>query len=575
MLFKEKSRVTPVLYLLLTWAACGVHPAAHAFDSSDLITSANAVIRPEAVEKALRAAAAEVLNGDASGAGLSFKTQQKIDQKIPLPATKGQLKEILSTLGIQNSVTVVLSPLQAKFVLPPSALKIGIQQLQPNRFQIQARWSITQLNAKSDQLVLQVPKGFFDKGFDIVSRPIQVGLAPKSKPITVELTMLADLTGSGTKIHLASFTTNLNSGSSKPDLFIQLGKLTVGGKPLELEIRSNGKSLIADEASIRAQLQKLEPDLVQTVREKLSDLIQDQFSHVADVTEGQPPLRYSMVSDTLLKKMNLKPPVQKLLSGISMDMVVSYLQYLKKDGLFTAQIATRTCLSGFCVGELDHASPISTEDLKSIDRSDEVGILVYESWLQDFFHSDLFQKRILDFYNTNKSPGVDLSKTAGVRVHLNPTLNSVDVVLNLEIDIKKTGDKDSRFGDKVKRKFGDLWENWFGSGKIVKIPVEIHGRIQGIQKNASGQSELVIAPELPFKNGTVINTYGYPDNVDEMTKLVKSDFLDSVKDDIAKSIPPMIRIPLGDGLTVGKFKLMPKKLVVTKNHGLLITAEAL
>jgi hypothetical protein len=588
MLLREKSRVTPLLYLLmmtpsLAWAQA----------PGQTIITGNAVAKPEAIERVVRMAVADVMNGEFSGVGLSFKTHQ-IDQSVDIPVPTGDLKEILSILGIKNTVNVSLAPIEAKFVLPASALKITIQKLQPNRFQVNAKWSITQLTASSPKLAIKVPKGVFDQGFDIVSSPLQIGLAPKSKPITIELNLLTDLTEKGTKIHLVSLATNINAATAKPDFFIKLGKLTVNGKPLEVEITTNGKKLLADEATIRAQFQQLEPSLVQTIRTKMKDVVQDQFSKIADEIEGEAPLKFKIDSNDLIQKFGDKPVIQDLFGDLSVEFMLSYLQYVDKYKVFSGQVTSAVHFDRLqYLWNSGATSAISTDDLKAIGTGDDIGIMVYESWLQNVVHSDLFQKRILDYYNKNKSPGTSIGKD-GVKLHFDPARNAIVIVINLEIDIKKTGGPDSSFGKRLKNGFGDAWENIFGSGKLVKVPVEITAKITGVQKDATGKSVLVITPERPLQNGTFANHYHYTSNVNDMTSLVKSSLLDEVDSSICDTaaqkeadqkkkdknrVKPVlcegigqVRIPL-DVVDIKGYKFQPKKVTLTPNRGLLVTAE--
>jgi hypothetical protein len=572
MLLRLKHQFAAIVYLMLITAT-----ASYGFDNEHSLITGNAIARPETIERVVRMAVANVMKGQFSGVELSLQTQS-IEQTIAVPAPEGELKEILNILGIKNSMNIELNPIKTRFVLPQSALKIDIKKIQPNRFQVKAKWSITRLSATSDRLSIRVPKGVFDAAFDITSSPLKIGLARNSRPITVELDLLTDLTPNGTKIHLVSLKTNINS-APRPDFFITLGKLTVAGKPLEIEIMSNGKKLHADEAAIRAQFQLLEPGIIDTVRQKLKDVIQEQFSKIADQIESEAPIKFSFESNQLLgtlKPETLKklPWLPQMVGDMSGELILSYLQYVDRYKLFTGQAASTVCFNRGtidCLWEMNPTSNISTDDLKAVGPADEIGILLYESWLQNLIHSDLFQKRIENLYNETRNPGVKLGKS-GVRVHLNPTKNAVVIVMNLEIDIKKTTKSDASLGKKFKDRFGDFWENLFGSGRAVQLPLEIAIRIKGIEKNANGKPELVLIPELPFKNGTVINTYGYPSNVSSMTKLVRDAFLSSVRDQIAETLNGPIRIPFEKIIDINGFKFLPKNISITPNHGILITA---
>ena len=534
--------------------------------------SGNAAARPETIEKIVRMSVAQVLSGQFAGVNLSFNTA-KINQGIALPSPNENLRDILKVLGIQQNVNIAMTPVHASFTLPESALKITIKKLQPNRFQVKAKWAITKLNASSSQLALKVPKGAFDRAFDIVSSPVQMGLTAKSKPITIELNMITNLTDTGTRIQLVDFKTNLNDRSAKkPEFFIKLGQLTVEGKPLELEIQSNGQRLIADEAAIRAEFQTLEQGLMQTICDRLQNVVEQRFNVIAANVEKSKPIRITLDSDAWNEELADKPDVKKLLQNVSIDFFISYLQYVDRYKIFSTQVSSTVCIDKGCLLDMSKPSLVNIDDFKGVDTHDEVAILIYESWIQNFVHSPEFQKRILTFVTDSKLKGIVIGKQ-GVRVHLNPIKNSIAVVLNLEVDIKKTGKEGTSFGKKFRRSLGDMIEKVAGSGKVVKIPVEINAIFQKIKKDATGQSVLKLAVEMPFKDGKVTNTYNYPSNVAEMTGMVRDEFLESMKEELAEVIPAELSIPLGHSVKIKDYSFNIRKAYVTPNRGLLVTGE--
>lgn len=572
MLLREKSRITVLSYLFVL--SSGLTPAS-SWAQAELKSyfTGNAVAKPEAIEKIVRMSIADVLNGRFSGANLSFATQ-KVDESIAIPDPSTNLRDILNVLGIQNQVRINLSPIQADFTLPNSALNITIKKIKPNRFQVCAKWVITKLTAASPKLALQVPKGVFERGFEIVSSPVQIGLAPKSKPITIDLDLITELTDQGTKIRLVDFKTNINEKSaSGPQFFIKLGKLTVEGRPLEIEIMSNGQRLVADEATIRSEFQTMEASLIQNIRQNLQAVIEKHFQSISESIEKAPPIKVAVDSTELMHKVEDKPELKKLLNGVSVDFFVSYLQYIEKYKLFTAQVSSTVCIDKLCLLDLAKKNLVTIDDLKSVSTTnDDIAVLVYESWLQNLIHSDLFQKRIREILKSSDLAGINLSKD-GVKIHLNPTTNSVVLVANVEIDIKKTSKSGSALGQRMRRRFGDWMESWFGSGKLVKIPVEVTGKIKDIRVDADGVSNLVIATELPFKDGKLKNTYKYPSNAADMTSMVRNDLFDSLKEELASAIPAELVIPLGKSIDIKHFSFKLKHVTITQNRGLLVTAE--
>ena len=538
------------------------------------IVTGNALVPPLTLERMIRKFVAQALKGNFTGDKVSFHSNG-IQQTIPLEPT-GLLKDILTTLGMKSPIQIALDPLNTQITFPEDALKITIKNTSPNVFAIRAKWAINELSVSSENLGIAVPKGIFDQEFEINSKPVSFGLSKKSAPISIDLSISAELSEKGTSVRLNKLETNLLS--DEIHFFAKLGPLTVNGQPLELEIGSNGKTLRANEATIREEFKKLEPSLLSSVKTKINQIIVDRFAAASQQIEGAPPIHFVLETNKLLKSINTQDPekiktAQALLGDIKADFLFSYMQNVKRYNLFSTQIATRICIESSCLGNIEQQSNIGIEDLKSMESNADVGVIAYESMLQNFVHSDTFQKRILDFYAKHPSPGVKIAKS-GVRVHLNPKRNAAVVVLNLDIDIKKTGKPGSGAGQRLKLDLAKWIERSFGSGKIVTIPVEISGFIDGITKNSKGEYFLSMHTELPFhKDGTITNTYHYPSNVEDMVGWVKKGLLESVKDSIAPSIPPLLEIPLGTGVSVKGFNFIPKKILITPNRGLMITSE--
>jgi hypothetical protein len=553
-------------------------------DSHDSILSGIAIVPPVTIERFIRQAIAAKLDGDARGAKIEFQAKA-VHQEIRIPEENVALREVLLALGIKKTFQAQLSPIDVGFSLPTSGLDLKLRQSKTGIFDVVAKWKITTLSAKSRLLSIHVPKGLFDRDFNIDSKPVKITFAPKSKPILVELKLQVRLADTGTKVKLVALKTNINDANPAvhPAFDFQIGQLTIGGQPLVLEIESNGRILRAEEKEIREQLETLEPQFTATLRRDMEEQLTKYFEDLADTFAKSPPFKIKVSTNKLLQNLDEHSAVNDLLKGIEADFIFSSLDYLAQLNLFTAKIASHICFDQQCLFNLD-TSPISQEDLKPLSQTKEVGMLIYESWLQRVVNSDPFQTRIRKYYDTQvHTPGVDIGK-AGVKLHLNPTTKSIDAVFNLSIDIKKTAlSKDAntrwkKFIARSKKNLGDLMETFFGTGKRVIIPVEVHLVFQGYQKGKDEKGEpvtnLVFKSELPFHpDGTVTNTYHYPSNISELTKVVRSEFMTEIAESIKDLVPPKIEIPVPAVIPAMGVKLPLKKVLVSPNNGLIFTAE--
>jgi hypothetical protein len=518
---------------------------------------------------------ARSLNGDMNGSRLEVSTEA-YQQTVELPNPTPELKELLDILGVKNHLDVSINPVRATFQLPASSLNVSVVKKGGNRFEVTAGWKITALSARTDRLSLKIPKGFFDREFNIDSSPITLGLTRGSRPIDLEIKLLLDLTDEGTQIQITGYRTNLKDRSA-PQFYLSLGKLTVEGEPLELEFRSNGQSLIAKETVIRQQFQEMTPEILKTLRAQLVSAIHDNVLSLAKKIEEQPPLKLTLFSDELLRDSDLSPSFKDFLSGIQTDLMFNHLQYLDSSRLFSAQLAARFCIDGACLMTSSAPSSIGQTDLYAMGATDNVGVVFYESTFQDLVHSEPIQSRIRKLYQASgASPGVDLS-SAGIKVRFDPKANAVSTILNLQIDIAKTIRSNSTFGERISLELGDIIETLFGSGGSVKIPLEIKIKIDSIAPAPGGGMQLTVHPILPFTpSGAYIPPANCPQgwcqsNVNSMTSLVRESFMKSVHSEFKKILPEKLIIPVNKDMTVRDFSFSPKTVKITPNRGLLIS----
>jgi len=537
----------------------------------------NTLIRNESIEAVVRGMIARSLNADAHGGKLEFETQA-YEQTLQLPDPKPGLQEILKVLGIGNTLDLAVSPLQTKLVLPESSLKIKVVKKSNNSFEVTAGWQVSELKVSARKVSIKVPAGAFDRAFRIDSNSVAMGLTRRSSAIKLELKLLLDLTDYGTKIHVTGYRTNLND-RAHPDFFVNLGPLTADNQPLKLEIQSNGQTLIADEPMIREQFQQAEPQILRVLRSRVAGAIEENIKSLAEKIESSPLIKFTLNTNDLLANSDFNPNLRALISGIQMDLIFSYLQFIQESNLFSAQIAGRFCLDDTCLMDTSRISPIGLKDVNLMTTQDDAGLVLYESIVQDIFHSDRFQDRIKRFFNSsNQTAGVGLSKS-GVRLRFDPDQNAISAIVNLDIDIIKTIKTKTSFGDRLRLSLGDLIEYYFGSGKTVKIPLEIKFKLAGVSENNQGQSQLQVGITLPFaSDGSYIPPKNCPpdwclSNVSTMTSVVKASFMKTVKQEFQSMLPSFMVIPINRPITVRDFAFKPKTVRITPNHGLLISGS--
>ncbi|MBS1957916.1 MAG: hypothetical protein JST80_00445 [Bdellovibrionales bacterium] len=553
-------------------------------DDHDSIMSGVAIVPPSIIERFIRQIIAKKLNADVSGSRIRFKTKP-IHELIKIPSDDVVLQDVLKALGIQNAVNANISPIDVDFSLPANGLDLKLRHTKPGIFDVIAKWKVTGISAASTKLNIRVPKGLFDQDFDLDSKPVQIGLKKGSVPINIELKLQVNLATTGTKLKLVSLKTNLNdpNPANHPAFSFKIGQLTVDDQPLHLEIQAN-QTLQADEAVIREQLMRLEPELTETLRNRLNDELQEQISKVAETFEKAPSFNIKVDTDSITDKPGTNEAVVDLLHGIDAQFNFSSLGYLESSDLFFAKVASHVCFDGRCLFD-SQVSPISEDDMKSLSKTSEIGMLIYESWLQRVINSDPFQKRITTYYNTKqKAPGVDIGK-GGVKLHLNPATKSIDAVFNLAIDIKKTAlskkadTKWKKFWDRKKKQFADWVEVNWGTGKLVVIPVEVHLTFKAYEKGIDKKTnkpitEMVFTTTLPFhEDGTVTNTYNSPSNIQNLTKIVKNGFMESIEDTFKDLVPAEVRIPVPDSVPVQGIQMPLRRVQISPNHGLIFTAE--
>ena len=495
-------------------------------------------------------------------AQISFQTVG-YDQTLTLPAPTGELKQVLTALGITNeTLGISISPVKASFTLPQSAITMNVtpSKSNPDAFTIQASMTLTNIKAVIDTLAIHVPKGAFDKAFDIDSKPVTITLKG-NKPVTVIASFTATPSGPGLTFSLDSFKTNLLAKGGA-NLYATLGSLTAAGLPLTPTLITNGHTLTVSEKQVRTQLQSLEPLFIANIQSKISDALHDQIRNAVKAVAAIPPLKYSVNTTQLLAPMKLQASTSDLLNGINLEFLLNHFSPEQSGTVYDVQLGSRISFDGVSISQADVPQMVGS-NLTNFGTSDDVGIAVYEPFVKQFLESPEFQARIQKYFHAIfTGPSGIVLAPSGVKVYFWANANTVAAVINLEIDIRKLITSKTSTGQKIELKLADDIESWLGTGKVVKLPLQFNFQLNGIQ-NVKGVPNLQITTHLPFKidlaktkaQGKTVYTDDYiptafcpdtecPTNLDDMTGIVSYYFYPQLRDQLAKALPTSISLPL-------------------------------
>lgn len=569
--------------------ACATH-------SGTEIPFANAIIRPQLIEKLVRSILAGALSkGTLSGSEVSFQTDS-IQQTIAFPPLSAQSQELMNDLGLAKSIGIAISPIHVNFTLPDANLKITVTPKGPNVYAVSASWSITQLSAIAEQLTLSVPKGErFNQSFAIVSSPVQIGLRGTA-PIIAKAALMATVTEAGTSISLKSIRTNLTN-SNGPSLSATLGELTVDGQKFAPVLTSNGINSTADEAAIRKDIQELEPSIVDSMRAPLAKALETEVAALSETLNEQPAYKYSVNTSSFLTNAKFpnetfKTALPKIFGGIDFTFLFSAFSPMESSGFFNAQVATTTEMDGRSIEPVASGTKIDQNDLKNFTVDDDAGIILYESAVKDLVESPTFTRRLQAYLETIVSNGGVALADSGIKIFFDPVRKSIAAVFNIEVSLDQLARSTTQQGEQALGngiKIASFLENHLGSGKIIKMPVEVSFAVAGIT-TVKGKQVLHLTSQLPFYSMNIrlpFKTYSLhlltssshcgvnqcPSNINQMTDVVRAILGEVVYQQLEPLIPSKISINLGKGVGFDGLEFIPNQLTFTQNHGLILTAK--
>jgi hypothetical protein len=332
--------------------------------------------------------------------------------------------------------------------------------------------------------------------------------------------------------------------SKGSDPLLEVGRLLLDGKPLhpENEIR---KILIRSAIGLfRKHQEKIEKKVasltLNTLKERLSSF---KKTYRLEAPASENPLRgFSL--EWIPNQFHLGNP-NTLLSSLLPVLTIPDLHGS------TSRIAWEPSLP-----------PLLSEVPPLPPRS--AGFLLPEGVLQKLLAAPEVQERIrMSLVAPETSPGVSILPH-GVQIRLLHEEQAVSVLIPLEIDLIRTLAPTSPPRERFRIALGDWIESWFGSGKTVKVPVEIQ-----LLPNLH-EKQITLHVRLPFSAEGDYRAPGHcapeicPSNVERMSKRVRRILMRRLFLRFSEQIPTMIRVPAGP----------LKNLKITPNSSLFITLGA-
>jgi hypothetical protein len=310
-------------------------------------------------------------------------------------------------------------------------------------------------------------------------------------------------------------------------------------------------------------------------------MIQTQIMAQMKTLEKKPPFRYDLNSNAIISNIkNLDPDVQNLLSNMELALIPSHIASIQSEHAYSLQLSSSVCMDNQCVENLTVPNHLNPGDFQKITDADDTSLLLYETFFQSIIQSDAFEKRIATYYRKmSKLPGVALSP-AGVKIYFEPSMNAFVLILNLEIQIDHTTLSTDPLPERIERTMGTLIEDEFGSGPVVKIPIPIALKLNGLSEDQNGVTALSISTDLSslHDDGSFVpysrcSPQDCPNNVSEMTKFVRDNFIPIVKKDILNLLSPQISVPLGKNVSFKNLAFQVTEIAITPDHKLLLTAK--
>ena len=151
------------------------------------------------------------------------------------------------------------------------------------------------------------------------------------------------------------------------------------------------------------------------------------------------------------------------------------------------------------------------------------------------------------------SPELSLAKEKAVRLHFSQN-RSISLILNVRVDLTKSRGFQSWVGRAIE---------WFNNSTQIYFPLEI--QIIPSVKTVNGKANLVLDVKSPMGEKALVNSFGYPSNVPNMTNIVRSGLLSKINESIAEFVNKKYEIDISKYLNQSGVVFNPKTISFDQN----------
>lgn len=406
-----------------------------------------------------------------------------------------------------------------RFRIPPEKLTLRIREQNPHRLLLDLRGSLADLQCESSVIKIMAPRGILGQAVTLTMESAKILLPGPGS--TVQFQALLEVTPDPEGIGLQAKSAGIAFPSTPgTEPLLQLGAILVDGHPLKPD-RIRELMIAATPGVFRARQAAIERFLGKILLENLKD----QLGSV----------RKSFQWD-----------LTSLLPGLGLQVLAGH--FLPIPAGTGAPEALRASLrviprmNGHALAVTSEAdAPIQVE----VPSPREAGILIPESSLQHLIRVPEIQDRLQISVNDPKSSSGVSVLPAGIQLRLLHELQALSSILPLEIDLIRTVNAGSHLGERLRITLGDWIESWFGSGKSVRVPVEI------LMFPRINEETLTLTTRIPF---TAAGEYLPPEhcapelcpsNVDQMSRRVRRELMRTLHSRFSEQVPEVIQLPVG------------------------------
>ncbi len=505
------------------------------------ISTAGAVIvGTETLEEILRKATASALQGIQRGEHIVLETRP-ISLDLELPADRPILKELIQYLGIPKKIPLTIAPIDVRFQLPRNKIKLSAVPTDTQTIRITAGWEVASIAAKTG-ISARINAGLFNEAFTITARPLKVGIKKNSPPLEISVTGDLGITAEGNTLRNLQLTTSLNE--PMPKLFgmgIDIESIRVNNQPFFFEARLDNNQIIAcDETCIKREIASFIPKIEEKIYSTLRQTLAENFKKISDpVVSSQPfSLKWNAL-EQLKKSGKTDPGIEDLLRDIEIQFALSNAQYRTQTRNISAFLGAAVTLDS------REISPPAAHTIIPVKEPplgfNQASFFLSESWIQSVLHAPAVQKRVTQYVlNLIKTPGIHF-QNSGIKIYFNSSQQRVDIVAPVSINLIALGRSQSSFRDRLVAITAGKIEKIIGAGREIFFPIQISLSLTSTE-NQEIRLNLTAHP-LSFP---VQSVYPQINNLQNMTQVVRKNFIDTLNSMLNENVNREFRISLKD-----------------------------